>query len=57
MAAHGTLATEQLISHARTTMVGTIAYLQDCDGGLIVASEVHELLTSIHCSLDNAVSK
>ena len=34
-----------------------IASLQVSDGGVIAASEVHELLTKIHDILDNAMSK
>ena len=37
-----TLDTEQLISHTRTTLVDTIPSLQDSDGGVIMASEVHD---------------
>ena len=31
--------------------------LQDSDGGVIPAAEVHEFLTKIHDVLDNAISK
>ena len=56
-AAHATLYTEQLIYHTRTVLVDTIVSLQHSDGGVIIASEVHEPLSSIHDILDNVVSK
>ena len=49
--------TEQLISHTTATPVDTIASLQGSDGGFFSVSEVHELLTKIHDSLDITVSK
>ena len=45
-AAHATLDTEQLSSHIRAALVDTVVPLQDSDGGVILASEVHELLTT-----------
>ena len=57
MAAHGTIHTEELISHTRTALVDTIASLQDSDGGVIPVLEVHELLTKIHDILDNGMLK
>ena len=39
-----TVNTEQLISHTRGTLVDTIACLQSSNGGVIAASEVHEVL-------------
>ena len=56
-AAHAFLDTEHLISHARTALVDTVASLQGSEGGMIVASEVHELLTKIYKIMDNALSK
>ena len=56
-AAHSTLDTKQLISHSRTVLVDTIASLQDSDGAVIPALEVHDLCTNIHNILDNAVSQ
>ena len=57
VAAYPTMDTEQLISHTRTAVVDTIASLQDWEGNVIAASEVHELLTKIHDILDNTVPK
>ena len=48
---------EQLISDTRTSLVDTIASLQDSDGGVRPVPEVLEWLTKIHDILDNAVSK
>ena len=56
-AADTILDTEQLISLTRTALVDTISSPQGSVGGVITASEVHELLTNIHEILDNAVSK
>ena len=56
-AAHATLHMEQLISHLRVTLVDTISYLPDTEGGVIPVSEVYELLIKIHDILDSAVSK
>ena len=50
------LDTGHIISHA-TAALDTIASLQGSDGGIIVASEVQELLTKILDILYNAVSK
>ena len=55
--AHATLDMEQLISHARTVLVDLIASLQDSYGGVIAASEVHELHIKIHDFLDSALYK
>ena len=55
-AAHTTLDTQHLISHAQSALADTIGSLQGSDGGVIGNSEVHELLTKIHDILDNAVS-
>ena len=57
MAAHATLATEQLIFQTNNALVDTFASLQGSEGGVIAASQVHELLTKIHDNLENAVSK
>ena len=53
---HVTLDTE-FISHTRTALFGTIASLEDSDGGVIPDSEMHDLLTRIHDILDNAIAK
>ena len=53
-ATHATLDTEQLISHTRTALVDTITCIQGSKGELIPVSE---LLSKIHDTLDNAVSK
>ena len=45
--------TEQLISDTKAALVDTIASLKASDGGLIAASEVHELPTNIHDILDS----
>ena len=42
--AHITVGTEWLISHTRTALTDTVASLQGSDGGVIAASEVHELI-------------
>ena len=55
--AHATLDTEQIVSCTRTVLVDTIASLLDSDCGVIVASEVHELVTKIHHTLGNDVTK
>ena len=57
VATHATPDTEQLISHTGVTLVNTISYLQDSEGGVISVSEVCALLTIIHDIQDNAVSK
>ena len=57
LAAHATLDTEHHISCTRGVLVDTIANLKSSVSGMIVASEVHELLTKIHDILHNAVSK
>ena len=46
-----------LISHTRTGLVDTIAFLDSSAGGMIAMSGEHELLTKIHDILDNSVSK
>ena len=51
------LQTEQLISHTRATLIDTFTFLQGSDGGVIAASELHELFTMIYDILDSAVSK
>ena len=56
-AAHVTLNTEQLISDTRTALVDTIASLQHSDCAVIIAPELHELLTKVHDILKSAVSK
>ena len=56
-AAHATLNMEQLISHLRVTLVGTISSLLDPEGGVISVSEVYDLLIKVHDILDNAVTK
>ena len=55
-AAYTTLDTEQLLFHTRTVLIDIIASLQGSDGGVITASEVHELPTKIHDILASAVS-
>ena len=40
-----------------TALVDTVTSHKGSDSGVIVALEVHELLTKIHNFLDNAVSK
>ena len=45
------------MSHTRNALVDAIASLQTSDGGIIAASEVHELLTKIQDILENVVSK
>ena len=57
MVVHTTLDTEQIISHTGTALVDTFASLEGLEGGVIAASEVHELFTKIHDILDNALSK
>ena len=54
-AAHATLDMVWPISHIKVTPVDTISSLQDSEGGVILVSEVCELLTKIHDILDNAV--
>ena len=56
-AAHATLDTEQLISHLSIALVDTFSSVPNSEGGIIPASEVHELLLKVHNILDNAVSK
>ena len=56
-AAHATLDMEQFISYTKAAFVDTVAYLQGSDEGVIAASEVLELLTTIHESLDSALCK
>ena len=52
-----TLDIELFIYHTSTALVDAIACQQGSDGGVIAASEVHELLTKINDILDSAVSK
>ena len=54
--AHITLDIEQLMSDTRSALAGTIASPQGSDGKVIAASQVYELLTMIHDTLDSAVS-
>ena len=54
---HATLGTNQLMSGIRTALVDMLALVQDLHGGVIAASEVHELCIKIYDILDNAVSK
>ena len=56
-AAHATLDTEQLISHLRVAIVGTVSSVPNSEGGDIPVSEVGELLIKVHGILDNTVSK
>ena len=56
-AAHTTLETEQSISHAIAPLIDTIASLQGSDGEFISVSKVHELYTTVHDIVDNALSK
>ena len=55
-AAHATLDTEQLISHLQVALVDTLSSLPEAEGGVILVSEVCELLLWIHDILDKAVS-
>ena len=48
---------EQVISHLRVALVDTLSSLPDSEGGIIPASEVHELFLKVHNILDNAVFK
>ena len=52
-----TLDTGQLMSHTRTTILDTIAFLKGFDGSIIPVSEVHKLLTKINDILNKAVCK
>ena len=55
-AAHATIETEQLISHTTTAFIDNIAFLKDSESGVIPVSGVHEILITIHDSLDNVVA-
>ena len=56
-AGHGTLDTEQLISHLWVALVDTLSSHPEDEGDVIPVSEVCELLLRIHDILDKAVSK
>ena len=56
-AAHATLSMDQVICHLRVALVDTVSSLLDSEGGVILVSEVHELLIKVHDIVDNAVSK
>ena len=56
-AAHATLDTEQLISHLRVALLGTLSSLPGSEGGIIPVSEVCDLLHKVHDILEKAVSK
>ena len=56
-AAHATLDMEHLISCLWVALVDTLSSLPDAEAGVILVSEVHELLLKIHDILDKAVSK
>ena len=56
-AVHAILDVEHLISHTRTALVVTITSLLGSDGGVITASEMHELFTKTRDILNSAVCK
>ena len=56
-ATYSTLYTQQLFSHTKTALVHTTVSQQNSDGGVILALEVHELLSKIQDILDNAIAK
>ena len=49
VAAHVTLDNRKIIYSVKTELIDTVASLQDSDRLVIPVSEVHELLTKIHC--------
>ena len=55
-AGHATFDTEQLISCTIAILVDTSVSLQDSDGGMVAALELHELLTNINDIVSSAVS-
>ena len=56
-AAYATLDTEQLMSCLGVALVDTLSSLPDSEDGIILVSEVCNLLLKVHDILDNAVSK